>query len=394
MQRNALVLDETDFFHHHGVRHYAVAFFNEARQAQSLDLLIRRKDNVYKVSIDPTLKSPLCDSLDRIVDLRKKESMLVKLAKEESREMRSRRIILDDLCSKGSHIHILDLPYIYQKCVFSAPWCFHKDFIDVDNYYVICHDCIPCQYYLRHITDATSDRNFSAIHSVVYRSLAKRDAGRLLLTNQTLRKPMGDFYGQQDVEQSPHIALSILAGKSSVACREPRSRKNRTIILSAPFDQRKSPWLILDILNGLSYERLIAYGRPRMKHGEVLQWFASLKMKECSYYYTVSSHTKLLLYSESNVLLFPSRDEGLGLPIYTAHACNVDCVVSDIAPFAKVIRPEYRLRSQITIDSMVSITQKALDNESPLSTFRDDLETHMKDGILPSSVYSSLRGSA
>ena len=106
--------------------------------------------------------------------------------------------------------------------------------------------------------------------------------------------------------------------------------KDNNIILAGPWDPRKGlkriPYLLKPIAHMIN--TLYIYGKPRCKDEDVHKFLNALAgVKNIIWYEEISANTLAKLYSKSKILLFPSENEGLGLPLIEAQmlGCRVVC---------------------------------------------------------------------
>lgn len=121
-------------------------------------------------------------------------------------------------------------------------------------------------------------------------------------------------------------------GYKNIQCYE--NTKENAIILAAPFDLRKGIENIPNIINSVAdyVDTLYIYGKPRCATNIFDTFFSKLIVKKIVYYPSISSNDLLTLYLKSKLLLFPSLDEGLGIPLIEAQICGCRVVTTNKAP--------------------------------------------------------------
>lgn len=139
-------------------------------------------------------------------------------------------------------------------------------------------------------------------------------------------------------------------GFSSVPDLKIQNKKN-TIILAAPFDERKGLSLMPEFINNSKVDSIIIFGGVRCTINSLLNFFSDLKVNDIEWWSSVTTDKQIELYQRSRALLFPSFNEGLGLPVLEAHACNIPAVVSDIKPLNMLVREEFIIKNGITSNS-------------------------------------------
>lgn len=112
------------------------------------------------------------------------------------------------------------------------------------------------------------------------------------------------------------------------------TKKEKAIILAAPFDKRKGLDRLPMLINGISasIDCLYIFGNPRCEIQEFDTFFDSLTVKKIIYYPYIPYKELANLYSRCRFLLFPSYQEGLGLPLIEAQICGCRIVTTDLPP--------------------------------------------------------------
>ncbi|HTN77900.1 MAG TPA: glycosyltransferase family 4 protein, partial [Pirellulaceae bacterium] len=116
--------------------------------------------------------------------------------------------------------------------------------------------------------------------------------------------------------------------------KQATSPRAQNVILAAPFDPRKGLADMPAILNGAAeaIETLSIYGGVRCSKPEVIHFFESLKIKHVEWRPAATSHAVSEMFHSAKVLLFPSLNEGLGLPILEAQVCGCRVITRNRAP--------------------------------------------------------------
>ncbi len=111
------------------------------------------------------------------------------------------------------------------------------------------------------------------------------------------------------------------------------------VILASPFDRRKGLALMPAILNEAknSIHQLSIYGGIRCSRRELAQFFKDLTVKNVEWYPNATAGVVKQLFSASKVLLFPSFDEGLGLPILESQFCGCRTLVRNKLPMNELV---------------------------------------------------------
>lgn len=132
-----------------------------------------------------------------------------------------------------------------------------------------------------------------------------------------------------------------------------KKQKEKSIILAAPFDLRKGLKKMPEILNGIvsDVETLYIFGAPRCRMEDFDEFFHKLVLKHIVYYPYITYEGAIDLYSKSRVMLFPSFEEGLGIPLMEAQVCGCRVVTTNRAPMNQLtLAGSYLLTEDLTED--------------------------------------------
>lgn len=73
---------------------------------------------------------------------------------------------------------------------------------------------------------------------------------------------------------------------------------------------------------------------------DVIGFFEKLEIDDVIWWSSISFEKQVEIYQQASLLLFPSLNEGLGLPVLEAYACGANVAVSDINPLNQLALPE------------------------------------------------------
>lgn len=131
--------------------------------------------------------------------------------------------------------------------------------------------------------------------------------------------------------------------------------REKSIILAAPFERRKGLQKIPAILNSVidKVDHVYIFGSTRCSEEDFKWFWQQLKSwTKIEYYPTISYDDLIKLYKKCKVLLFPSLEEGLGLPIIEAQMCGCVVATVDVSPMNTLISEEgYFLKGNLVDDS-------------------------------------------
>ena len=151
-------------------------------------------------------------------------------------------------------------------------------------------------------------------------------------------------------------------------------QKENAIVLAAPFDERKGLKMMPDILNKLvdDIDTLYIYGTPRCGSRNYKEFYKKLKIKNVIHYDEITSENLINLYKKCKILLFPSLEEGLGIPLLEAQVCGCRVVTTNKQPMNELCcSGSYLLTDDIEKD-VNEIKKMLADNEFDYQTLSKD----------------------
>lgn len=119
------------------------------------------------------------------------------------------------------------------------------------------------------------------------------------------------------------------------------NERSPRVVLAAPFDRRKGLAVMPAILNAAAtaIDTVSIYGGVRCTYREVQEFFRALEVRHVEWYPQASAATVHRLFLESKALLFPSFEEGLGLPVLEAQRCGCRVMIRDKPPLSDLAGP-------------------------------------------------------
>jgi glycosyltransferase involved in cell wall biosynthesis len=133
-------------------------------------------------------------------------------------------------------------------------------------------------------------------------------------------------------------------------------RKEEAIILAAPFDSRKGIQKMPKILNELidEIDTVYIYGRARCGKEMYDNFYKELKIRNIVYYRDISGKDLVELYKRCKFLLFPSIEEGLGVPLIEAQVCGCRVITTNKNPMNTFsLDGSYLLTENIEFDTKI-----------------------------------------
>lgn len=137
------------------------------------------------------------------------------------------------------------------------------------------------------------------------------------------------------------IALPPLLPAAYAAVPTAGDDRGRRVVLAGPFDRRKGADVIPAILNAAreTIDTVSIYGGVRCSGSDLREFFRGLHVRHVEWYPHAAAATVKRLFLEAKALLFPSYDEGLGLPILEAQYCGCRVLTRDRQPMSDLVGP-------------------------------------------------------
>ncbi|MEW4451913.1 glycosyltransferase [Bremerella sp. JC817] len=193
----------------------------------------------------------------------------------------------------------------------------------VPNTYVFAREEKPYDFAARHCQGFVYYRD----HCDAILTISEQVASSF---QETFRIPEGRVTGLPPLLPSSYHRIPVAENK-----------RDAQVILASPFDLRKGLKVMPAILNQAKskIEKLVIYGGVRCAPKDVYEFFEDLQVESVVWYPNASSAITHQLFRESKALLFPSFDEGLGLPILEAQAHGCRVMVRDKRPMCDLTGP-------------------------------------------------------
>lgn len=127
-----------------------------------------------------------------------------------------------------------------------------------------------------------------------------------------------------DVVALPPIAPYGSLEAQRTTCRDRRAQR---LVLAGCFDLRKGLRELPELINGIAddVEEVVVYGGVRCRKEHAETFFNSLRVDRIVWHLGATASQVRDIFSQSSILLFPSKFEGLGLPLIEAQleGCRV-----------------------------------------------------------------------
>jgi glycosyltransferase involved in cell wall biosynthesis len=115
--------------------------------------------------------------------------------------------------------------------------------------------------------------------------------------------------------------------------------KENSVVLAAPIEIRKGVEIMPTILNRLceKIDALYIFGRSKSEKSVHDKFFNALKIDKIIYYRDITGNDLVELYKKCKFLLFPSLEEGLGMPLIEAQMCGCRVITTNKEPMNKLV---------------------------------------------------------
>lgn len=226
----------------------------------------------------------------------------------------------------------------YDVVVLAAPWVSSYLFgrPGSNKFYALAMDAIPNRYYFSD-PDNAGLSDFAYKHMLGYKMADMEGDGVLCISEATAKQCASLGFG---AKCGLKVLPSLLPpGYEDIREDDVGGDRERAIMLAAPFDHRKGLNAIPELLRSIDIDRVIIYGRPRCSFKDLVGFFENFPVSNVQWWLDVDVSHQIKLYKESKFLLFPSLNEGLGLPVIEAYACGASVLVSNISPLNDIALP-------------------------------------------------------
>jgi glycosyltransferase involved in cell wall biosynthesis len=332
MKRVALLVEPHFMSEHHGVRNYIGGLREILSRECRVDLIsffVGPGGRVQFYQLAPRDRdffrdNGMCD--DTCFKGRPSEV----LEAYEGYRANQRRASLDDFYYShiGADLSIQD----YDLCIVTNPWMIEVDLpVAAKQMAGIVYDVIPNLYA---INKDHKPFSWAAQHSRGFEYYLDR-CDSIFCISPAVEEGFRTFFAKQD---SRVVSLPPVMPASYANVAAAKDSRLRNVVLAAPLDPRKGVMQIPDILNMAAdeIETLSIYGAVRCEPKHLKQFFEKVRANRIVWRPYASADIVHQLYHESKVLLFPSFEEGLGLPIIEAQFCGCRVMVRDRAPMNKL----------------------------------------------------------
>ncbi|HDL7503184.1 TPA: glycosyltransferase family 4 protein [Yersinia enterocolitica] len=345
-----LILDDSIINNHHGVRRYVLSLANGIASSLDLDYVVQRKNAGL------TLYYRIIFSESFIINNGFFDDNLVGKSRNDIIKKIHSRHYLDTYNKFRAYYTCsflgAEIPDEYSLVIVSAPW------IHINKYNFSCLaaciglDAIPNIYTLYNIDD-------HGLQEFAWRHKFGFEYYDLILSISDESKTQISYF-IDDVDKVVSIPPFTPAGFEPIKINQFRRNERKTIILAAPFDERKGVAFMPELINKSDIEEIIIFGSVRCSVDVLLNFFENIAVDKIEWWSSVTTHKQIELYQRAHALLFPSLHEGLGLPVLESLACNTPAIVSNIKPLNQLVDPPFIIDIKEQLSKNVSIINGVL----------------------------------
>lgn len=327
------ILDESILAHHHGVRRYVLSLGVSAESQCDVTYILSRKSeggvsSYYDIYFDDNYKKNNGFSGNNLIGSTRAE-ILDRIQSPDWGGVNS----VSTPCMTFLGECLED---IFDCIIVAAPWVYHPGmrFPSAKKIYCIAYDAIPNLYALDRPWDVGLS-NFALEHIFAYREFVCKYDGLIAISNVTKNQCCDVLFDRNaKVICAPPM---LPPGYSEVSKTSPFVSKRNQIVLAAPFDLRKGLKNMPKAINASGVRSLAIFGGVRCELEQVQDFFRLLTIENVTWWSAVDFNMQVKIYSESKYLLFPSLNEGLGLPVLESYACGAAALVSNILPLRDLV---------------------------------------------------------
>ncbi|EOG9062969.1 glycosyltransferase [Vibrio fluvialis] len=368
----SIIIDDSIIEHHHGVRRYLLSIADNIKGCAEVNFY-KAFSNSYGV----------CQYVKVIFD----ENFIYNNGFNESIKLESitQGAIINYLTGHAQQSHKREY-FKYTSlfwgeslpksdvCLVGAPWVLShvSRGFNSSKVYCIGYDAIPILYSFSNTNDLGL-YEFAREHYQGYTIAVTEFDGILAISLASKQQILSVLKGY--IDKVFVIPPFLPVGFNDV---KPVSRNKNSVVLAAPFDERKGFKNIPSLIENTSVEKITIFGGVRCNIEDVVYFFESLPSSvSVDWWPKVTTQDQVNIYSSSSLLIFPSHSEGLGLPVLEALSCGTNVIVSNIEPLNKLVKQESILTLNLEsnrkkIDRFFELDNSEENIEYAISSWGDD----------------------
>lgn len=162
---------------------------------------------------------------------------------------------------------------------------------------------------------------------------------------------LGPSFTKDDADATPNLSIHTTSRSYLLFVNVRGGRKNTYSCLS----------IISNIVTSYDIDIVCAGGGPFSS--DELSFFSAIGIRERIYQYSVTDNQLINLYKGALAFIFPSLDEGFGIPILEAFACGCPLILSDVSCLPEIAGDAAVYFSPKSISSVREAVCRVLDDE-------------------------------
>lgn len=237
----------------------------------------------------------------------------------------------------------------YDALVITNPWMVKwTTRLPARRVFGLVFDLIPNLFGI--LSDESKPFAFAHQHEFGFRHFETCTDGILTISEATreayldlVRSRRPDGRGPQVIALPPMAPYYAFDGQALLPARERPTR----IVLAGCFDLRKGLRELPGLLNplGVDLDEVVVYGGVRCREGEVDAFFRGLQVPRVTWHMGPTASHVRDIFRTSRLLVFPSRHEGLGLPLLEAQLQGCRVATYPVSPMQ-----DLALSGAVTLD--------------------------------------------
>lgn len=329
----AFIVEPHFMVHHVGVRNYIFSLYSLLSKNHDVDFV-----SSYPSAIGRThwYRAIPKDPAEILRNEKSEDGVLQGTPKSIGRriafhDFHAKQITPDDFHHShiGSDLSVED----YDIGIVTNPWLVHfEGRLPCQRLVGMVYDTVPNEYVF---TRSDKPYSFASLHQRGFSYYRQHCDAVVAISEKAAR----DFSSLVKVDSERVRWLPPVLPPAYEDVPTASNSREGCVVLASPFDKRKGLAVMPNILNTAKdkIQKLFIYGGIRCSRGELKQFFQDLKVDNVEWYPNATAKKVKDLFSQSKVLLFPSFDEGLGLPILEAQFCGCRAMVRDKQPMNQLI---------------------------------------------------------
>jgi glycosyltransferase involved in cell wall biosynthesis len=211
-------------------------------------------------------------------------------------------------------------------------------------------------------------------------SFSRAKAARIIVPSETAKYDLIEQYGVKEdkissIYEASDAAFCQLADLAKFQqIKEKFEIRNKFILFTGTIEPRKNVARLLgayELLKEKENVDLVIAGSFGWLYADVLRTIKRLRLQERVIFTGYVTLEELVyLYNACEAFIFPSLDEGFGLPVLEAMQCGAAVVASDIAVFKEIFAGSCHFVDPKSIESIADGIQQVLDNQDLRSQLR------------------------